>query len=235
MKKIVTVFLAMLMMLALSVSAFAETGGFVSSPSKNQAPELLEGKNESEDCVAQLIITAYGNRDQLSSEARQTLESAYAMILGAEDLSALNPRIAEITKELGVDVKSFAVSDLFDISPTECNGHVEHGHFDITLKPETLKNFVCLLHYYNGEWHIVDNAEVTHNGEHLEFDEDEFSPFAIVVSTEDISNVGDSGNNGAGLGTMISNESIIAIIIFVLIAVVAVTAGIVINRKKKAQ
>ncbi len=189
MKKIVTLFLATLMVFVLSVSAFAELGGFVSSPSNNQAPELVEGKNESEDCVSQLIITAYANRDQISAEARIKIEAAYAMIRGAEDLSALNPGLVEIAKQNGVDVKSLVVSDLFDISPTDCDGHTEHGHFDITLKSETLKNFVCLLHYLNGEWVVVEGAQVTQNGEHLEFDEDEFSPFAIVIATEELTPV----------------------------------------------
>ena len=52
------------------------------------------------------------------------------------------------------------------------------------MKSDALKNFVCLLHYYNGEWRIVEDAKVTQNGEHLEFTEKEFSPFAIIVSTE---------------------------------------------------
>ena len=49
-----------------------------------------------------------------------------------------------------------------------------------------MENFVCLLHYHGNVWHVVDSAEVTQNGEHLEFDAEEFSPFAIVVSTEPV-------------------------------------------------
>ncbi|MBR2432599.1 MAG: hypothetical protein IKB23_06745 [Clostridia bacterium] len=228
MKKIVTVFLAMLMVFSLSVSAFAELGGFMESPSANQAPELIKGENESEDCEAQIIITAYGSRDQLSEEARLAIEAAYAMILGAEDLSALNPRIAEIAKSLGVDVKDLAVSDLFDISATDCNGHVDHGHFDITIKPESLENFVCLLHYYNGEWRIVDNAEVTNNGEHLEFDEDEFSPFAIVVATEALKPVQNRDSNNDWIVILICSVAAVAAIGGAIFAIVKF------NKKKKA-
>ena len=183
MKKIVMICLALIVMASMSLSVCANQGGFVSSPSANSAPTLEFGKNESEDCVSELSIAAFSDRDQLSEEARKNIEEAYAMIMGTQDLSTLNAGIADLAKALQVDVASLAVSDLFDISASSCEGHEDHGHFDITLKAETLTNFVCLLHYYNGEWEIVEGAEVTNNGEHLEFDVDEFSPFAIVVST----------------------------------------------------
>lgn len=225
MKKIVTVLLTMMMVLSLSISAFAEPGGFVSSPSRNQAPELIKAENESEDCEAKLIITAYSDRDELSEEARKNIETAYSEIVGTQDLSSLNDAIKNIAKKLGLNTTDLAVSDMFDISATDCNGHEDHGNFDITLKAETLDNFVCLLHYYNGEWRIVDNAKVTNNGEHLEFDEDEFSPFAIVVSTVEISD---------GVGTIMSGGSIIAIVVFALATSGAIVAAVVIKRKKKA-
>lgn len=225
MKKIVTVLLAMMMVLSLGISVFAEPGGFVSSPSRNQAPELIKAENESEDCEAKLIITAYSDRDELSEEARKNIEDAYSDIVGTQDLSSLNDAIKNIAKKLGLNTTDLAVSDMFDISATECNGHEDHGHFDITLKAETLDNFVCLLHYYNGEWRVVDNAKVTNNGEHLEFDEDEFSPFAIVVSTVEISD---------GVGTIMSGGSIIAIVAFALATAGAIVAAVVIKRKKKA-
>lgn len=182
MKKILVVCLAVVMLLSMSLVAFAEPGSFQVSPSTRPAPQLVSGKNVSEGCAAQIIITAYVDRDELPEETRKKIEEAYSMIVGAEHLGKLSEAIAKLAKERGVDVEDLAVSDLFDISATDCNAHVEHGHFDITLKADTLNNFFALLHYYNGEWRIVENAEVTNNGEHLEFDEDEFSPFAIVVN-----------------------------------------------------
>ena len=186
MKKLVVICLIFVLTVYMSISAFAATGGFVSSPSGNPAPELVVGKNETDGCEAELIITAYGRRDRLSVDARQKIEEAYSIIIGTEDLTSLNKDIGTIAKDLGVSASSLAVSDLFDISSTDCDDHANHGHFDITLKSDTLKNFVCLLHYYNGEWSVVESAEVTHNGEYPEFDADEFSPFAIVVSSEEV-------------------------------------------------
>ena len=234
MKKVLIVCIAIVILFSMTVSAFA-TGAFVSSPSANRAPALVGCENESEDCVSELIVTAYGDRDDLSAEARKGIEAAYAAIRGAKNLGELNPELIAIAQALGISIDDLAVSDLFDISETECEGHEDHGRFDITLKPESLKNFVCLLHYYNGEWTIVENAEVTHNGEHLEFEEKEFSPFAIVVNTADPSGDVDDGNDdqNTGLGSILGKGSIVAIIVFVLIAVAAVIVVVSVSKRKK--
>lgn len=183
MKKLMMIGLVLAMALNMSLSVFAATGAFASSPSGQQAPVLVEAENETDECVAQVVITAYSDRDQMSEEARLQIEEAYAVILGTQDLSALNGDVSDIAQDLKIGTTDLAVSHLFDISTTECNGHEYHGHFEIKLEVDTLRNFVCLLHYYNGEWRIVENAEVTEDGKYLVFDEKEFSPFAIVVYT----------------------------------------------------
>jgi flagellar basal body-associated protein FliL len=217
MKKVIVICMVLAMALTMAVSVFAEPGAFVESPSKNPAPELVEGKNESEACTAQIIITAYGDRNNLTAEQRQKLEEAYAKIVGTQDLSTLNAKVGEIAAEMGVSVSTLAVSDLFDISATDCDGnHAEHGLFDITLKAETLNNFVALLHYYNGEWRVIDNAEITNNGEYLEFTEKEFSPFAIVVSTADIEPQPASNNFGWIIAIIVAVIIILAFIWFLL-------------------
>lgn len=217
MKKVVVILMALVMMATMCVSVFAAPGAFVNSPSKNPAPTLVEGKNEAEGCNATVVITAYGDRNDLTAEQRQKLEEAYAMIVGAENLTTLNAGLATIAQQLGVNTTDLAVSDLFDISATECDGnHDDHGHFDIALKSETLNNFVALLHYYNGEWRVVDNAEITNNGEHLEFTEKEFSPFAIVVSTADIEPQPAPNNFGWIIAIIVAVIIILAFIWFLL-------------------
>lgn len=182
MKKIIAICLILTMIASLSLSVFA-TGGFLSSPSANPAPELIVGENEDEECVAVLTVTAYKDRDQLTTDARQKIEEAYAEIVGTQDIIDLNGAIKKAAETHHVDPEDLAVSDLFDISSSYCQGHHDHGHFDITLEAVFLENFVCLLHYYGGEWHVVEGAEITNNGTHLEFDVDQLSPFAIVVGT----------------------------------------------------
>ena len=218
MKKILALCLTIVLIASASISVFASTGSFVSSPSLNPAPEIVEAENEDDDCNGTLSITAYCNRLDLPEEARQDIEEAYTIIRGTRDLSTLNETIATIAKQRGVEVTDLAVSDLFDISANGCTGnHDDHGLFDITLKAETLKNYVCLLHYYNGEWIVVDNAIVTNNGEHLEFEEKEFSPFAIVVYIGDeIVDVPVQGNGG----------NLLAIIAATLASVATVSLGV---------
>ena len=226
MKKLFVLCLSLVLVAAMSTTMLA-TGAFVSSPSGNPAPELVAGTNSSEDCESELVITAYGDRADLSEEARQAMEAVYATIVGTEDLGTLNSGLAALAQSKGTTTANLAVSDLFDISATDCGDHEGHGHFDITLKAESLANFVCLLHYHDGAWHIVEGATVTNNGEHLEFDEDEFSPFAIVVST--------GAANNDHTGSVFGSGSIIAIVtILVLVAGGAVAAYFFYNKKKKA-
>ena len=228
MKKVLVILMALVMMATMCVSVFAAPGAFVNSPSKNPAPILVEGKNETEACNGMVVVTAYGDRNDLTAEQRQKLEEAYAMIVGAENLTTLNAGLATIAQKLGVNTTDLAVSDLFDISAAECDGnHADHGQFDITLKAETLNNFVALLHYYNGEWRVIENAEITNNGEHLEFTEKEFSPFAIVVSTADIEPQPQPEPGNAGW--------IIAIVALIVIAAAAILLLLFFRNKKKEE
>lgn len=183
MKKIITVFLIFTMILSMSLAVAADPGAFLNSPSKNPAPVLVDYDNASEDCLAQVIVTAYANRHLLPDDVRAELEAAYKLIVESRVTGALDPVLKDFADALGVNISDLAVSDLFDVRAVGCDAHENHGHFDITLKADTLKDFVCLLHFYNGEIRVVKDAKVTQNGEHLEFTEDEFSPFAIVVNT----------------------------------------------------
>ena len=180
MKKFMMLCMVVLMMVSLCIPAAAVAGSFVTSPSANQAPELISAENEK--CDAEIVITAYANRAQLPDDKRQALENAYADIVGTEDLSTLNKDITKIANKTGVYVSELAVSDLFDVSMTDCGNHGDHGAFDIVLSAETLHNFVCLLQYHNGEWSVVENAEISKDG-YLMFSQDEVSPLAIVTYT----------------------------------------------------
>lgn len=184
MKKICLFGLTLALALSMSLAVSADPGNFVSSPSGNQAPVLVEYDNATEDCPATLTVTSYADRDQLPEDAKNALENAYAQISDHKtNLSALNDALLTIAADLGVDITDLAVSDLFDISRSDCDSHEGHGAFDLVLKAETLNNFACLLHYTNGAWVVVDDAQVTQNGEHLEFSVEDLSPFAIVVNT----------------------------------------------------
>lgn len=184
MKKVMAICLTLVMVMSLGIAAFAAPGSFISSPSMNKAPVLISYENESSDCTAKLILTAYADRKTLPENLCTMIEKAYDMIVGTDDLSTLNSGVADLAKDAGVKVTALSVSDLFDLRYVDCSNHDLHGSFRIVIESETLENFVCLLHYYNGEWSIVDSAKVTNNGKYLEFTAKEFSPFAIVVKTD---------------------------------------------------
>ena len=184
MKKVMAICLTLVMVMSLGIAAFAAPGSFISSPSMNKAPILIGYENESSDCTAKLILTAYADRKTLPENLCAMIEKAYDMIVETDDLSTLNSGVADLAKDAGVKVTALSVSDLFDLRYVDCSNHDLHGSFRIVIESETLENFVCLLHYYNGEWSIVDSAKVTNNGKYLEFTAKEFSPFAIVVKTD---------------------------------------------------
>lgn len=184
MKKVLVICLTVVFMVSMTLTAFAATGGFVSSPSGNPAPEKVEFKPADEDCTASLVITPYGDKQELTPAIKTMLEKAYADINGTDDVSTLNAALAKLAADKKIKGTDLAVSDLFDIHVTGCDYHDEHVDFDIVLSADSLKNFVGLLHMNkNGEWELVKDAKVIANGDHLSFSVDSFSPFAVVVNT----------------------------------------------------
>ncbi len=200
MKKVLVICLAMVMVVGMSINAFAAPNAFVSSPSKNPAPELIEGTNESEDCTGNAFITAYGDRDSLSDEDREQIEKAYKDIQESTDITAVNSDLKELATKLGVKTADLAVSDLFNINHENCDDHESHGDFNVILDAETLSNFVGLLCYRNGKWELIKNAiiEEVNGKKQLKFSVKGVSSYAIVVNTaksQGVSpNTGDNSN-----------------------------------------
>ena len=194
MKKVLSVVLALIMCLTLTLSAAAAPGSFVSSPSGNSAPQLIEGVNEDEDCEAKLTIVPYSERDTLPEDKRELMEHVYDMIVDAEHVGELNSAVEALAKKKGIPVESLAVSDLFDVSYYNCGAedHADHGYFKIKFKADTLKNFVGLLHYTGNKWEFVEGAKIEDNI-YLTFRVEDLSPFAIVVNTGV-----DAGDNQTG-------------------------------------
>lgn len=184
MKKLLAILLAMVMLLNVSVIAFAVTDGFVSSPSTKPAPEIVSFDPAADDCTAKLVITPYSEKEELPEVLETLLEKAKDTIANSKNLTELNDKLANVAKTKNIRGENLAVSDLFDIHVTGCDFHDGHVDFDIVLAADTLSHFVGLLHMSKeGVWELVEDAKVTNNGEHLEFSVESFSPFAIVVDT----------------------------------------------------
>ena len=184
MKKALVFLLMTLMVLNLSVMSFAKVGGFVSSPSGNQAPTVESFKPVNSDCDGKLVVTPYGKRNELPEDLRKVFEDAYKDIAAATDLTKLNADLAKIAKDNGIPASNLAVSDLFNLHAADCDTHMDHFDFDITLSADTLNKFVVLMQMNeDGTWSVVKGAQVISNGKHLKFTVKTLSPLAIVVNT----------------------------------------------------
>lgn len=220
MKRVSTFLMAMLMIVALAIPAFAASA-FVSSPSDRPAPTIVSFEPDHKDCKAELVITAYADRASLSDEARALLEQAYADIAngGSDFLSIL----AQLAEQLKVDASELAISDLFDIDTTHCADHDEHGGFTITIKIDDASKLVGILHLNQTGWEICDIYDIDREGDTVKFHGTEFSPFALVVTTGEL-----PAEGGSNLWW------IILLIVVVLAAVGAALWFFVFKKKDKA-
>ncbi len=215
MKRIVTLMIVFMLAMGLCVPAFAYPGGFVSSPSLNDEPELMAFSLDPEDGNVQLIVTPYSRRDTLNDEMKQNFEAAYSSIFENADLSKLVPGIAEFT---GVDAANLAVSDLFHV-------HVEYmvaravaedvTTYTLTVDCRTLNKFEALLQKTESGWVIVENARLTDEG-YVQFDTQELGVFAVVV---DIENGGVTPPTGDMLplffaGLLLTAAAFVAVMLF---------------------
>lgn len=222
MKKVLAICLMMVMVVSMSATVCAAPAGFVSSPSGNPAPTVVGFEPSNDDCTARLVITPYGDGQELPDALQTMFEKAYNDIVNSGDLTKLNAELAKVAADKNIAGSDLAVGDLFDIHVTGCDYHDGHVDFDITLDADTLSHFVGLLHMNkNGKWELVTNAEVVNNGEHLKFSVDSFSPFAIVVDTS-----GDTPKTG-------DNSMIYIYVCAIIMAVSALTIIVIAIKSKK--
>lgn len=178
MKKVFAICLALVMVLSLGINVMAASDSFVNSPSNNRAPIIVEVTNESEDCTGTITVIPFGDRDDLSEEKKQEIESAYNQIINADKLtdmfSGLNGFISS-----GMVETDLAISDLFYLDLNDCDSHFEHGKFTIKLSADTLNGFLGLIQIVDGKWQLVPDASV--DGEYLTFSVDDLSTLAVVV------------------------------------------------------
>ena len=110
-------------------------GGFVSSPSANQAPTVVKGENSNKNCNGTVVVTSYANRATLDTAARTVFEQATASIKGSADLTKLNNSLSKIASDNKINSANLAVSDIFNISVSNHAGHENHGNFVCNIHP----------------------------------------------------------------------------------------------------
>ena len=225
MKKVLAICLMLVMIVSVSVTAFADPGAFLISPSKNRAPEVVSTEKESDDCTAEIVITPYSERDKLPDDQRKNLEDAYSEIVGTTDLTKLTKDLEELAKKLGVDPSDLAVSDLFNAHYTGCDGHDDHGYIKVAVTADTLKNYVGLLVRKGDKWELDKTANLKEeNGQkYLYFHFDEPAPYAVVVNGGLSGNLSQTGDN-----SLIYVYAIIMAVSAIAIVVIAIK-----SRKQK--
>ena len=185
MKKTVVFLMTLIMVLSLSVTCVAAKGGFIKSPSLNDAPELIEYESIDDECNGRYVLTPYNDRDELSDEEREELEDSYDDIKANEDISGLTPEIEDLAKEKNLKKEKLAISDLFNTHLENCTHQPgeSHGAFRVVISADTLDKYVGLLNYSEGTWKVVKNAKITSEG-YLEFVAEDLGPYAIMVNTD---------------------------------------------------
>lgn len=215
MKKFVLFGLTFLMLLSLSVTAFAAPGAFVESPSGKEGPVLVGFEPLSPDCEGQVVLTPFGDRDSLDSQSQSNLQAAYDQISGASDLIDLCGSLGTVAEEMGLAISSLAVSDLFNLHYTDCDVHDSHEGFDITISAEALDNFAGLMYYTDEGWKLFEDVILSENDKTITFTVDSLpKQVAIVVGTT-VPSTGDSADYWVYIVVMVlSAATVLAMVIY---------------------
>ena len=194
--------LSVMLVFSMMTSVFADN--FVGSISAVEAPAVAEAPTSSNpEWKGSVTVVASGEQSTLPEAAQAEMKAAYESIETAADVAALSADIATVAAEQGVKTADLAISDLFDISVEGDN----YGTLTISLKSDSFENFVALLHYTGSAWEVVKDAKVE-NGV-LTFSASNFSPFAVVVSTE-TTPVPDSPTTGETAPVALAAAAIVA-------------------------
>lgn len=179
MKKTFAIILMLAMVCVMSFSAAAAPANFLQSPSYNKTPIIVDFECSDPNWKGDMYITSFGDRNVLDLIEREKLEDAYNSIRDALNISTLIPEITDIAANLNVSPDNLGISDLFHIGITDSTD----GKFTIKLDSETIKNFVGLVYFENGQWHVVEDAIVNADG-YLEFTTSLPRAFAVVVDVD---------------------------------------------------
>lgn len=176
MKKLVSIAIAAMMVLAMTVSVCAAFNGSVF---QGEIPEVIEATLTKPDGTTapayswELIVTPTNPSNIMYPE----FHDAYNEIKNCKDITALVPGLKELLPA-GVGPEDLVVRDMFDVRYL---GHEDWITIDVTLKPEgvTGNDTVFVVHKGVNGWEVVP-SQVAWNGEVTATFTD-LSPVAIVT------------------------------------------------------
>ena len=155
MKKLLSICLAIIMVMCVSVTALAEEN-FVQSPPAYNGPEIVDVQKD-EDCDSKIVIAPKDSED-------------------------MTDELKELAEQAGVDPADLTVSEFFNVSIEGCDDHTNHGAISLTIRPSSLNNFFDLLAFQNGKWSSVKDLKLDNAKGTLTFTANSFGPYAIVLS-----------------------------------------------------
>lgn len=141
-------------------------------------------------CDVNLVLTPYSFKDNIENEqSKKEIEIAYKQVTEADEVTDFAPVLRGFGGNFGIEDTCMIVTNVFDIT-TYVHEHDSHDEsynhkkiYNIQMTTDSLKYFMCLLHYdyETDKWERVPDAKVTgENNDTLTFSFDECSPFAIV-------------------------------------------------------
>ena len=228
MKKMLTIVKSIVLGALCGAFVFAASAnGFVDSPSINNTPPAINDfENENEDCDCLVGTTVFGEKDKLSEDAQEKMEAAYEIIAKNADITKVVTGLKDVLADKKIPAANVAVSELFDISSSNIDV-CEHGKFTINIQLKNAEKFVAFLHYVNNAWEVVEDAEVDTAKQTLTFSTDNFSPFAIVVDTGDISIDTPAEKPAASM-----HPAVIVLIVAVALSAAAAAALFILDKKQ---
>lgn len=179
MKKLCSIVLMIAMVCTLAFSVNAAPGVFLSSPSNNRTPIIIDFECSDSNWNGEIYITSYGDRNVLELIEREKFENAYDSIRNSSSISDLIPGISDIASNLNVSADNLGISDLFHIGVSD----ITDGIFKIKLDSDTIKNFVGLVYFEDGEWKIVEDAYIDDDG-YLVFSTKLPGTYATIVDVD---------------------------------------------------
>lgn len=175
MKKFLSVLLAVLLLTALSVPAFAD-----SAPSPENPEEIII-VNEEPELDGILILTLDKDKDELPADKREIYDEAVEMVSDLETVIEETEGLADV-----IDGREVGVSSTFNIRVKE--GYEDRVGFPLKLKlkipgPEA---FVALLLYSEDHFDLI---ETELEDDIITFTVPHLGPFAIISLAEGVIDV----------------------------------------------
>lgn len=209
MKKVVVLLVAVALMVAMTVPAFAS--GFTPSVTAKPAPTVVpqtgddgqqydavirdaEGNTVAYVPSGALIVTPVSESDTADAEIKSRLDTSYQTIQSASSLTELNSQLEQTIKEISPDtsVDDLVVRDLFDVTTVgEYAQYLQEPGDTLTIRFELSGDSALMLAVLTSvdgvTWSIVPDYLITRDGNFVEITLEHLGVFAFLFDNGKLS------------------------------------------------